>query len=135
MYLNFLLGIWPVINNSAVKKYYTIYSTVVFLYFLLFIFKAYLRLYYLITNEIIDTNEISANLTTTLLCTITVMRVYIMKTKRILDIIHFIIQTEQKIMNSGTVSEIKIYKMFANYSKASNNIFLGCLFFGKIRFE
>lgn len=131
MYINAVLGVWPLIKNARIKPYYEIYSKIAFTYYLFFISRAYIQLYYIISAKIIETKEIFANLATTLLCTITIMRVYIFKSKRLLNIINTIIQTENKILNSSTNKEIKMYKYFAYQSKASNNVFLVCLFIGK----
>lgn len=131
MYINTILGVWPVITNLKLREYYNIYSKVVFVYFILFIIRAYIKLYYILADDILDKSEIFANLATTLLCSITILRVFALKTSRILNIINFIIRAEDRIKSTGTFSEIKIYNFFAYQSKVSNTFFLVCLFFGK----
>lgn len=126
-----MIGVWPMINNGKMKKIYDVYSTIVCTYFIIFLTKSYIQLYCILTDDVIEIKRIFENLATTLLCSIAVMRIYAMKTKKMLNIIKVILQTENRITDSGIIEEMRIYKAFAYQSKVSNNIFLVCLFFGK----
>lgn len=113
------------------RTYYNIYSKFIFIYFLQFLLKSYIEIYFILSEDLVDTKEIFENLATTLLCTITVMRVYAMQTKTMMNIIKTILQTERRIFDSGEPEEINIYRSFSYQSKASITTFLVSLFIGK----
>lgn len=129
--INATLGVWPVITEPKKDKYYKIFSKFALMYFLQFIIKSYMKLYLILTDDIIQAKELFANLATTLLCTIAVVRVYALRTAAMTKIFKAIIEIENQILKFGTKEQIEIYNSFAKQSKVSNIIFLGCLAFGK----
>lgn len=133
MYTNALLGVWPYIfeNNPKLKKVYKCYSKFLHYNFFLFILTAYIKLFVLITAAVINFEEIFANLSITLLYTITILRVYALKTPRLESIIKYVIYTEEKIRASQDEPIIQIYESHARQSKISNLVFPIEIFLGK----
>lgn len=133
MYANALLGVWPYIfeDNPLLRRVYNFYSNFTFTYFFLFIVTAYIKLIQLIIAENVNFQEIFANLAITLLYTVTILRVYALKTKRLKGIIREIIETEDKVRASKDSHLINIYESHTKQSKISNVIFLVNIFIGK----
>nr|UTN00919.1 odorant receptor [Semanotus bifasciatus] len=130
MRANALLGVWPFIfeNNPKLRNIYAIYSRGTFIYYLLFIISAIIKLFILICDEVLVIKEIVANLCITLLYSVTIMRVYAIKTPRVKGIIREILVLEQRILRSEDDKIIAIYNSHASQSKISNAIFLVNIF-------
>lgn len=135
MYANSLLGVWPFIfeHHPRLRKLYKFYSNLTFKYYFLFIITAYVKFFQIITASKINFLDIFSNLAITLLYTVTIMRVYSLKTDRLKKIIKKIIQTENRIFASGDISIIKIYEFYAWQSQFTNKLFLIIIFLGKLR--
>lgn len=135
MYANALLGVWPFIfeDNPGLRKLYNVYSTITFTYYFIYIVTAYIKLFEIITAEKIYVLEIFSNLAITLLYTVTILRVYALKTKRLKNIIKGIMETETKIHASKDKSIITIYDSHTKQSKVSNMIFLFNIFISKYK--
>lgn len=134
MYANALLGVWPYIfqDNPGLKKLYNFYSYFTFTYFFLFIVTAYVELFQLISMEDTNVQAIFANLAITLLYTVTLWRVYALKTERFAGIISEIIETEHKVRSSEDEQLINIYESHTRQSKISNMIFMVNIFIGEL---
>ncbi|XP_074026902.1 odorant receptor 10 isoform X2 [Leptinotarsa decemlineata] len=130
MYANALLGVWPYIfeNNPTLRKLYNIYSKATFTYYLLYILTAIIQLVILLTRQEINVKEVFANLAITLLYSVTIMRVYAIKSTRMRNIIKEIMDLEDKTMASGDKQIIEIYEFHTTQSKVSNVIFLVNIF-------
>ncbi|KAG5900095.1 hypothetical protein JTB14_016064 [Gonioctena quinquepunctata] len=130
MYANALLGVWPYIfeENPTLKKLYDIYSRATFTYYLLFILTAIIQLFILLTEDVINAKEIFANLSITLLYSVTIMRVYAIKSTTMRNVIREIMDLEKKTLESKDEKIIEIYKSHTSQSKISNAIFLVNIF-------
>nr|UTN00907.1 odorant receptor [Semanotus bifasciatus] len=126
MYANALLGVWPFIfeNNRMMKRLYNIYANFTFIYYLLFIVSAYVELFVLLLADEKRVQEIVGNLCITLLYSITIMRVYAIKTKNVKDLIREVINVEDVIYKCEDEAVIDIYKECVHDSHISNYIFL-----------
>lgn len=135
MYANALLGVWPFIfeHNPRLRKLYNVFSTFTFTYFFLFIITSIMKLCELITAKRQNVQEIYANVSITLLYTVTILRVYALKTKRLKNIIKEIIETETKIRASEDKPIITLYDSHTKQSQFSNLIFLLNIFVGKYK--
>lgn len=133
MYANALLGAWPFIfeDNPVLRKLYNIYTNFTYTYFFVFIVTAYIKLIQLITAEKINLQEIFTNLAITLLYTVTILRVYALKTTRLMNIVREILDTEEKIHASEDESIINIYDSCSKQSRITNAIFLVNIFASK----
>ncbi|XP_050293299.1 odorant receptor 33c-like isoform X2 [Anthonomus grandis grandis] len=101
-----LLGIFPwqfiFTENPIFQKAYKYYSNVTLSYLALFIFGAYVELLFLFHEETLRIDEIMRNLCVTLLCTVTIIRVVIMRVKpHFRNIIQEIIDKEHEIFTSS----------------------------------
>ncbi|KAJ8978567.1 hypothetical protein NQ317_012091 [Molorchus minor] len=129
MYVNFLLGVWPFVfeDSPFMKKLYNFYANFTFLYFLFFIITAYMELFVLIFAEDKDVQGIVSNLCITLLYSITIMRVYAIKSKGIKDLIREVLNMERVIYKCRDEELIDIYKSHARQSIITNLIFSSIL--------
>lgn len=126
MYANALLGVWPFIfeENKTLKKLYEYYSKFTMTYFFLFIISTFIKLFQILTAEEILIQELFSNLSITLIYAVTIVRVRTLKTKRLQDLVKGIMDTENKIYDSGERAIIEIYNAYASRSKLSNIIFV-----------
>lgn len=134
MFVNSLIGVWPFIfeNNPKLKKSYNYYSKLIFTSNFLAVIRAYVKLFIYLTEDVLNTNEIFENLATTLLVTVSVVRVLAMKSAGINKIVRNIIEVEENIYASNDKNIITIYNSFAAQSKISNIIFSGSMLIGKM---
>ncbi|KAJ8947661.1 hypothetical protein NQ318_009545 [Aromia moschata] len=126
MYANFLLGVWPFVfeDSPRLRKLYAFYANFTFLYYLLFILSAYVKLFMLIFDKEFKVKEIMSNICITLLYSITIIRVYAIRTERIKKLIREVMDVEQLIYDSEDEELIDIYRDYTHQSQVSNITFL-----------
>ncbi|XP_023312071.1 uncharacterized protein LOC111692342 [Anoplophora glabripennis] len=126
MYANALLGVWPYIfqDNPCLRKLYNVYSRFTFYYFILFIISAIMELFILVADDENRTEEIVANLCITLIYIITAVRVYVMRSTTIRNLIKQILATEDAILKNDDEEIMEIYKFHARQSQITNLIFI-----------
>ncbi|KAJ8947664.1 hypothetical protein NQ318_009548 [Aromia moschata] len=100
------------------------YANLTFFYYLLFIITAYMKLFVLIFDDENRIQEIVSNLCITLLYSVTIMRVYAIRTKRVKDLIREVMELEQIIYKCQDEEVINIYRMYTRQSYISNITFL-----------
>ncbi|XP_023309827.1 odorant receptor Or2-like [Anoplophora glabripennis] len=126
MYISAVLGVWPFIfeDKPVLRKIYDVYSKCIFCYYLLYVLAAIIQLFIIVTDEVLDVDEIVANLCITLLNFVAILRVKAIKTERVKNIIQNVFKLEEKMMNSGNDEIIEIYNRHARQNQTCNKIFL-----------
>lgn len=111
MYLSSIVGIWPFIfaENKYLKRLYDIFSTILYYYYLEYIFRSYYQLTVLLRAENIDVEEILQNLCITLIYTISMFRLKAFNTEEIKTLLSNIISTEDHILQDSDIEVRQIY--------------------------
>ncbi|XP_066246791.1 odorant receptor 10-like [Euwallacea similis] len=111
MYLASTVGIWPIIfmENQRMKKLYDVYSSILYYYYLEYIFRAYYQLFLLLTAEHLNVAEILGNLCITLIYTVSLFRLRAFNTIEIKTLFTNIIKAENNILHDSDPEVRRIY--------------------------
>ncbi|XP_066152031.1 odorant receptor 49b-like [Euwallacea fornicatus] len=111
MYSASTVGIWPIISikNQRMKKIYNIYSSILYYYYLEYIFRAYCQLFLLLTAVHLNVEEILGNLCITLIYTVSLFRLKAFDTHEIKTLFSNIIKSEDFILHDSDPTVRQIY--------------------------
>ncbi|XP_076275660.1 odorant receptor 49b-like isoform X3 [Rhynchophorus ferrugineus] len=129
MYLFTMVGVWPIIHWDSLKskRIYEIGSAILYYYYLEYIFRAYFKLYLLLTTDTLYIEEILGNLCITLIYTVSLFRLKAFNTEAIRTLFTNIIDEEKLILNN---SDPEIRRMYMSSVKDTVNYNILFLFNG-----
>ncbi|XP_050305612.1 odorant receptor 49b-like [Anthonomus grandis grandis] len=132
MIFSSFLGLFPwefmFVKNPLLQKTYAAYSKLIFSYTLFLIGTAYIELFFIFQRGNVRMEELSHNLTVTLIETITVIRQLIMKfSPGFKHILRHIINSEEKVMKSKDQKLIKIYLDCATDTRNKTLLYMAIL--------
>nr|WJJ63317.1 odorant receptor 17 [Pachyrhinus yasumatsui] len=126
MYASSTVGIWPIIfmKSKRIKKFYNIFSTILYYYYVEYILRAYYQLFRLLTAEHLNLEEILGNFCVTLIYTVTLFRLRAFNNKAVRTLFSNIIEEEKLILNDPDSNIKKIYFTCVQNNRNYNILFL-----------
>ncbi|KAJ8968955.1 hypothetical protein NQ317_013833 [Molorchus minor] len=119
MRASFLVGMCPFIfaENPMLQKICLLHRKFFFTYYMLFLITAAVKLFLLACDEVIIVDEIVSNAAVTLMWSITLIRSYVIASKRVQALVRNIFVLEERILNGEDERLIEIYNSHVNQNQ------------------